>query len=530
MTKDSDELELAREVARKAKELAKEKEAKLLSSIRAEFYVQLSEVLKAGIVKAATWHVGEGRPATDLGNANDLYIDTDKGEIYFNNAGAWGVVLNINGKDGSDGKDGDKGDRGATGLAGERGKDGRDGKDGRNGKDGRDGVDGKNGKDGKDGIDGRNGSKWYTGRSDPAYDLGEVGDFYLKDNGDYYEKTKPIVWVRRGSLKGSDGGGSGVYLGETETTAYRGDRGKVAYDHSQLTEGNPHNVTAEEVGLGEVDNTSDADKPISTLTQSALDKKGVLSYDVYLANDTWEKPVGAKVVEVFAIGGGGGGGKGAAGAAGTTRPGGSGGGPGGAVIGQFDATLLADTVAITVGAGGAAGTVSGAFNQGGNGGNSSFGTYVTAGGGTGGLSGNFFLVNQTGGAAGASSLVVGPGGGGVFTGLGFQVPGANGHVGSGAGGAAISNANVTSPALAGGNSSAGVGGIAGGVSSAGGAGTNGSGTNGGAGGGGGGTASAGGNGGANGGAGGGGGAALSPAVAGNGGAGGAGIVIVITYG
>jgi len=34
-----------------------------------------------------------------------------------------------------------------------------------------------------------------------------------------------------------------------------------------------NDVSAESVGLGNVDNTSDADKPISTLTQSALDLK-----------------------------------------------------------------------------------------------------------------------------------------------------------------------------------------------------------------------------------------------------------------
>lgn len=45
-------------------------------------------------------------------------------------------------------------------------------------------------------------------------------------------------------------------LGETSSTAYRGDRGKTAYDHSQLTSGNPHNVTAADVGLGNVNNTS----------------------------------------------------------------------------------------------------------------------------------------------------------------------------------------------------------------------------------------------------------------------------------
>ena len=36
-------------------------------------------------------------------------------------------------------------------------------------------------------------------------------------------------------------------LGETSATAYRGDRGKTAYDHSQLTTGNPHNVQADEI-------------------------------------------------------------------------------------------------------------------------------------------------------------------------------------------------------------------------------------------------------------------------------------------
>ena len=37
--------------------------------------------------------------------------------------------------------------------------------------------------------------------------------------------------------------------------------------------GNPHTVTQAQVGLGNVDNTSDADKPISTATQTALDEK-----------------------------------------------------------------------------------------------------------------------------------------------------------------------------------------------------------------------------------------------------------------
>lgn len=74
-------------------------------------------------------------------------------------------------------------------------------------------------------------------------------------------------------LKENGGSGGGLTLGETNTTAYRGDRGKAAYDHSQLTTGNPHGVTKTDVGLNKVDNTSDADKPISTLQQVEFDKK-----------------------------------------------------------------------------------------------------------------------------------------------------------------------------------------------------------------------------------------------------------------
>ena len=65
---------------------------------------------------------------------------------------------------------------------------------------------------------------------------------------------------------------SSLALGETSSTAYRGDRGKIAYDHSQTT-GNPHNTTKNDIGLGNVDNTSDLNKPISTATQQALNNK-----------------------------------------------------------------------------------------------------------------------------------------------------------------------------------------------------------------------------------------------------------------
>jgi len=49
--------------------------------------------------------------------------------------------------------------------------------------------------------------------------------------------------------------------------------------HIATVTGNPHAVTASDVGLGNVDNTSDLDKPISTATQTALDLKSDVGHD-----------------------------------------------------------------------------------------------------------------------------------------------------------------------------------------------------------------------------------------------------------
>lgn len=44
---------------------------------------------------------------------------------------------------------------------------------------------------------------------------------------------------------------------------------------------NPHQVTKEQVGLGNVDNTSDLNKPISTATQNALDQKAPINSPIF---------------------------------------------------------------------------------------------------------------------------------------------------------------------------------------------------------------------------------------------------------
>ena len=71
--------------------------------------------------------------------------------------------------------------------------------------------------------------------------LGEDGKIYIA-----VDVNKTYRW---GGSSYVEIGGGGVVLGETSSTAYRGDRGKVAYDHS-LSQGNPHNTTTSDITEG----------------------------------------------------------------------------------------------------------------------------------------------------------------------------------------------------------------------------------------------------------------------------------------
>ena len=86
----------------------------------------------------------------------------------------------------------------------------------------------------------------------PSYvdDVVEYANLSLfPENGEpgkvYIDKSSNFTYRWSGTMYVPIGGG-GVALGETASTAYRGDRGKAAYDHSNLS-GNPHNTTIAQI-------------------------------------------------------------------------------------------------------------------------------------------------------------------------------------------------------------------------------------------------------------------------------------------
>ncbi len=166
---------------------------------------------------------------------------------------------------------------------------------------------------------------------------------------------------------------------------------------------------------------------------------------------TWTKPAGARRVNVICVGGGGGGASGGAVLSGASPniQGGGGGGGGCLVSASFDAAALGATETVTVGAGGTGGNAVStaglnanvAGNNGGVGGDSSFGTRLVGYGGGGGSGGN-------------TTAAAGGGGGGGFSGAGGTgSPGSGGAAGplfGGIGGGVSNGATEPAEAIAGG--------------------------------------------------------------------------------
>lgn len=125
------------------------------------------------------------------------------------------------------------------------------------------------------------------------------------------------------------------------------------------------------------------------------------TYDIqtFTGSGTWTKPADVSQVRVIAIGGGGGGGSGRKGATATDRLGGGGGGGAARIDQTISASSLGSTVTVTIGLGGSGGaaqttnTTDG--NAGADGGNTTFGTYLTAYGGYGGTGGSALVSYST---------------------------------------------------------------------------------------------------------------------------------------
>lgn len=119
----------------------------------------------------------------------------------------------------------------------------------------------------------------------PSY----VDDVIEVDNYDALPETGEAgkIYVTKDTNKSYRWGGSSyveisksLALGETSSTAFAGDKGKVAYDHANLTSGNPHNVTKAEVGLGNVDNVKQLAGLASGTTEDHVVTFGANGYEV----------------------------------------------------------------------------------------------------------------------------------------------------------------------------------------------------------------------------------------------------------
>ena len=89
--------------------------------------------------------------------------------------------------------------------------------------------------------------------------------------------------------------GSDLALGETSSTAYRGDRGKAAYDHSQIKTGNPHGTKAADIHY-----TDNKDLG-STNLQGAIDAAAQKAIDAQTSADAALEAITALAHTIDAI-------------------------------------------------------------------------------------------------------------------------------------------------------------------------------------------------------------------------------------
>ena len=123
--------------------------------------------------------------------------------------------------------------------------------------------------------------------------VGEDGKIYVAE-----DTNKTYRW---GGSSYVESGGGGVALGETSSTAYRGDNGKIAYDHS-LSQGNPHNTTTSDINEGTKLFFTE-----SRVNQTVLTGLNTSTATPALATDQLLAAIGKLQAQINSMGSGGGG-------------------------------------------------------------------------------------------------------------------------------------------------------------------------------------------------------------------------------
>lgn len=177
------------------------------------------------------------------------------------------------GEQGPQGVQGPQGEPGRTGPQGPKGETGATGPQGPTGPKGDTGATGPRGVQGETGGTGVRGSRWFTGIGITGTSTtatvfpgsGVTGaiidDYYLNTGtGNVYRcvlagEASAAKWVHTGNIKGAKGDAGQI------STEERG-KWNAAYEHAQES-GNPHGLTKQDIGLGNVDNTKDANKSVN---------------------------------------------------------------------------------------------------------------------------------------------------------------------------------------------------------------------------------------------------------------------------